>query len=286
MGHIFISYSHKDKEYVHKLAESLQAEGFEVWIDDRIDYGTRWPLVIETAIDSCEIFVLVAGRNSHDSEWVQHEFARAQRLHKPIFPLLLNGAPWLSFESIQYYDIRDLRMPNRKFYDDLRKQTNNYIKAIKEMIIGSWPIYINKQYGFSVNYPLDGTIEFENSILVQIRFPRLEGTNLRNKYITVHFNDDGILRSPLRHGESPFKSMNVEILGQGFLLESDSDGAAGTFGEWTSYSISRGNKIITLSLTLITTSHQAYLPQLLPRIDLNAEKENFVYVISTFSWID
>jgi hypothetical protein len=46
MGHIFISYSHKDKAYVHRLAEALQNENFDVWIDDRIDYGTRWPLVI------------------------------------------------------------------------------------------------------------------------------------------------------------------------------------------------------------------------------------------------
>ena len=41
MAHIFISYSHKDKAYVHRLAETLQNENFDVWIDDRIDYGTR-----------------------------------------------------------------------------------------------------------------------------------------------------------------------------------------------------------------------------------------------------
>src|SRR5688572_3601056 len=99
MSHLFISYSHKDKEYVHKLAEALQVEGFDVWIDDRIDYGTRWPLVIESAIDSCDSFILVASENAHASEWVQHELARAQRLHKQIFPLLLKGHPWISFES-------------------------------------------------------------------------------------------------------------------------------------------------------------------------------------------
>lgn len=46
MGHIFISYSHKDLSYIHKLAEALVNEGFEVWIDDRIDYGDEWPMVI------------------------------------------------------------------------------------------------------------------------------------------------------------------------------------------------------------------------------------------------
>src|SRR5262245_4679442 len=124
MGHIFVSYSHKDKEYVHKMAEAMQSEGFEVWIDDRIDYGTRWPLVIETAIDSCDAFILVASNNSHESRWVQHEIARAQRLEKQIFPVLLGGEPWLSFESIQYFDVRDGALPSRKFYDVLRQNVN------------------------------------------------------------------------------------------------------------------------------------------------------------------
>ena len=39
MGHIFISYSHKDKKYVENLEKKLLDEGFDVWIDHRIDYG-------------------------------------------------------------------------------------------------------------------------------------------------------------------------------------------------------------------------------------------------------
>ncbi len=41
MGHIFISYSHDDTDYAHRLADALQAEGFDVWIDARIDYGSQ-----------------------------------------------------------------------------------------------------------------------------------------------------------------------------------------------------------------------------------------------------
>lgn len=286
MGHIFISYSHKDKEYVHKLADALQFEGFEVWIDDRIDYGTRWPLVIESAIDSCEAFILVASKNSHDSDWVQHEFVRAQRLHKPIFPLVLDGAPWLSFESTQYYDVRDTVLPSRKFYDDLRKQTNKYIEIVREMIIGNWPIYMNKKYGFSVHYPLAGTILHENNDVVHIDLPLLRGTNLKGKYMTIHFSESGILASPFNHDLPPFELNNVEILGQRYLRESDSDGGAGMLQEWTSYSTSRENKIVTVSMILTTTSYQLYLPELLPRIDLAAERETLLFVLSTFSWLN
>ena len=57
MSHIFISYSHKDpdREYAYKLEAALQQEGFEVWIDDRIDYGTQWPRVVQQAVDELGI---------------------------------------------------------------------------------------------------------------------------------------------------------------------------------------------------------------------------------------
>ena len=42
MGHIFVSYSHKDTAYVEKLEKKLISEGFDVWVDHRIDYGSRW----------------------------------------------------------------------------------------------------------------------------------------------------------------------------------------------------------------------------------------------------
>ena len=123
MGHIFISYSHKDKDYVHRLQDALQAEGFEVWIDDRIDYGDEWPMVIQDRLDACDAFILVATEDSYKSKWVQKEVTRAQRINKPFFPLLLNGNPWLSIESTQYADVRDKSLPPEKFYKRLAGAT-------------------------------------------------------------------------------------------------------------------------------------------------------------------
>ena len=40
MGPVFISYSHKDTEYVHRLQEDLVKQGFSFWMDDRIDYDS------------------------------------------------------------------------------------------------------------------------------------------------------------------------------------------------------------------------------------------------------
>jgi hypothetical protein len=79
MDHIFISYSHKDTDYAHALAESLQGMGFEVWIDERLDYGSQWPHEIQKQLDSCSAFILIMSPRSYASDWVQSELQRANR---------------------------------------------------------------------------------------------------------------------------------------------------------------------------------------------------------------
>ena len=133
MGHIFISYSHKNKNYVHKLQEALHSKGFEVWIDDRIDYGDEWPLIIQDRLDECDAFILVATEDSYNSKWVRKEVTRAQRTNKPFFPLLLSGEPWLSIESTQYSDVTDGSLPTEKFYERLAKATTRGPKPTRPL---------------------------------------------------------------------------------------------------------------------------------------------------------
>ena len=117
MGHIFISYSHHDTDYAHILAENLQNMGFEVWIDERMDYGSQWPHELQKQLDSCSAFILIMSPRSYASDWVQSELQRAKRKLKPIFPVLLEGdEPWLSVEATQYFDVRGEKLPDAKFY--------------------------------------------------------------------------------------------------------------------------------------------------------------------------
>ena len=120
MSHIFISYSHKDTDYSHKLADLLRDKGFEVWIDARLDYGSTWPQEIQKQLDTCGAFIVVMSPRSYASEWVQNELNRAKRLGKPIYPLLLEGdGPWLSVESTQFVDVTGGTFPDEKFYSTL-----------------------------------------------------------------------------------------------------------------------------------------------------------------------
>lgn len=122
MGHIFISYSHKDTTYAHGLADHLRTMGFDIWMDERLDYGSQWPLEIQKQLDSCDAFILIMTPRSFASDWVQSELQRAKRKLKPIFPLLLEGdEPWLSVESTQYYDVRGEKFPDTRFYSAIKK---------------------------------------------------------------------------------------------------------------------------------------------------------------------
>jgi len=123
MSHIFISYSHKDSKYVEKLEKKLIEEGFNVWIDHRIDYGSQWPKEIQRQLDACDAFIVVVTENSYESKWVQNEVARADRKRKPFFPLLLQGDAWLAIEAFQYVDVRNGSLPPEKFYKRLEKVT-------------------------------------------------------------------------------------------------------------------------------------------------------------------
>jgi hypothetical protein len=127
MAHIFISYSHKDTEYAHKLADVLQSEGFDIWIDARLDYGSQWPMEIQRQLDDCSAFILIMSPRAYQSEWVQSELSRAKRKNKPIFPLLLEGdEPWLSVESTQYYDVHENKIPDNKFFSALGRVVSRH----------------------------------------------------------------------------------------------------------------------------------------------------------------
>lgn len=115
MGHIFISYSHKDKAYAHKLQQHLLKKGFESWIDDRIDFGARWPHEIEKRVRNCDAFILIMSPNSNESEWVQNELMLARKLKKRIFPLLLDGEDWWHIGTTQYVDVKGNKLPPASF---------------------------------------------------------------------------------------------------------------------------------------------------------------------------
>lgn len=121
LGDIFISYSRKDKGYVLKLIDHLEKEGLSIWVDDRIDHGDRWWKIIVTKIRNCSAMVVVMTSESEKTKWVEREMMFADKIEKPIFPLLLEGECFPLFVNQQYHDVRDGSMPPKAFIETLRQ---------------------------------------------------------------------------------------------------------------------------------------------------------------------
>jgi hypothetical protein len=121
MEDFFISYSRQDWGYAHKLADTLKANKFSVWIDDRnIDCGAPFIKEIEDHLDGCRAFIVIMTPRSKESRWVQRELIRASRKGKPIFPLLLEGEePWLLLEDLQLLDVRRGQLPPSNIFHGL-----------------------------------------------------------------------------------------------------------------------------------------------------------------------
>jgi hypothetical protein len=119
MSHVFISYSKHNRTYARQLADHLLDQGFDVWIDDRIDYGDEWWETIVTAIQGCAACVVIMTPEAKRSKWVKREVALADDLDKPMFPILLEGENWPLFVITQYVDVSDGHLPPPEFDERL-----------------------------------------------------------------------------------------------------------------------------------------------------------------------
>lgn len=107
MSHIFISYSKQDGDFMRYLRRLLEHAGMRVWVDEaRLHAGSRWWDEIEANITACEALVVIMSPDAKQSDWVEREILLAERLHRPIYPVLLAGEAWSRLANIQYEDMR------------------------------------------------------------------------------------------------------------------------------------------------------------------------------------
>jgi hypothetical protein len=84
MGQIFISYRHvePDESLARALVVALDARRHPVFIDARIEVGTRWVAEIERQIRASAYFVVVLSEHSIRSDMVRQEVALAHELEE------------------------------------------------------------------------------------------------------------------------------------------------------------------------------------------------------------
>lgn len=107
MAHVFISYSKQDIDFARHLRDRLAARRFSVWLDEsRLAPSARWWTEIEDNIERCAALIVIMSPTARESDWVEREILYAERLNKPIFPVLLAGEDWPRLANLQYADMR------------------------------------------------------------------------------------------------------------------------------------------------------------------------------------
>jgi formylglycine-generating enzyme required for sulfatase activity len=119
MSYVFISYSRHDHAYAQQVADALVKAGFDVWIDDQIDYGENWERTIFQAIDGCAVFLPIMTPAAYDSAWVQRECHYAEKRGKPTFPVLLKGEEFPRYGLTQFVNVTDGALPPPDFLSRL-----------------------------------------------------------------------------------------------------------------------------------------------------------------------
>src|SRR5689334_7974493 len=101
MTELFISYSRKDKDFVHKLHDALAAQKRDVWVDwEDIPLASDWRAEVFAGIESADSFVFVLSPNSAASEVCGEEVAHAVNCQKRVIPVLYQEGDFKNLNEI------------------------------------------------------------------------------------------------------------------------------------------------------------------------------------------
>lgn len=109
---VFISYAHKDREFVERLASDLHQRGAQVFFD-RSDLrpGDEWRQVILDNIRGCKVFIFIVSPISVTRPEVLWELEQARQAQRRVIPVIYQTAK-MSRElaeyvgRVQYVDLR------------------------------------------------------------------------------------------------------------------------------------------------------------------------------------
>jgi WD40 repeat protein len=89
MPDVFISYSRRNGEFVHKLHDALVERGKDVWVDwEDIPPAAEWPKEIDEGIEASDNFLFVISPDSIVSRVCMKELTHAVSQQKRLVPLL------------------------------------------------------------------------------------------------------------------------------------------------------------------------------------------------------
>ena len=133
---VFISHSSSDYEVITKVKETLEVQGFYVYLaEEDVRAGTYLPAKIEEAIRRCDVVLAILTSKASKSAWVQQELGYAKAIGKLIIPLVeeeVNVTGFLTGVEYIRFDPRNLEPALQKIKEYLTRLKES--KEFKEML--------------------------------------------------------------------------------------------------------------------------------------------------------
>ena len=173
---IFISYARDDFENGSKeLKDYLEKYGgFEVFLDQDMQKGSKWKDEIEKSIKKCDVFIVILTTAAIQSNQIKEEVDLAKEFKKPIIPckdkilgIGWEDIPWdlSSFDGIEFRDSDNLNRflikeitnlqkeparPNSTQSSNIRTKNDPALSQKKYLNpVGKWRFQVFDQYGSS-----------------------------------------------------------------------------------------------------------------------------------------
>ena len=134
---VFISYSSKDERYIKKMTQMLEKMGITYWIaPDMIPAGSNYAREIPSAIQNCDIFLLVLSKASQQSIWVEMEIDSAIYYRKTIVPFQIDDSPMTDMFRFYLNNVQTIYCANRPkdAIEELKQRLRTLLKLTAESI--------------------------------------------------------------------------------------------------------------------------------------------------------
>jgi TIR domain len=150
-GHLFLSYSSRDRDKVRAVHRYLSTRGVTMFFDQQnLRAGQNWPQALEQALRDSSAVAVFVGAQIGNWQWSEIGFAldrQANDKQFPVIPVLLDGAD--ISRSFLFLRLDDMEALNRllvRYRGRVRASTSSSSISI---LIAAWRFSMRSTHRFS-----------------------------------------------------------------------------------------------------------------------------------------